>query len=128
MRRPLALQRTYGDEEARGAIHAVKSVGKELEPRIITIHEQFPGIFGFELSQPCVLSGETGRGVTLVNVENEVDKGGDGASGDGLDAWHSHRGGPRIGGIREGVAVSDESTGAVSIHPWGSWGEEGTDC
>jgi hypothetical protein len=100
---------TYCDEEARGPVVTVKRLGKQLEPRIIAVHEKLACVFGLELGQPGVLGGQCGRGVGFVKVEDKVDKGGDRSRGDGLDPRHRHCRRPSIGREGNGAAFADEA-------------------
>lgn len=61
---------------------AVEKVWEKLQPCIVAIHEHLSRLFCLELSQPGILSGESRRLVTFINIEDEVYKRRDGASSD----------------------------------------------
>lgn len=85
---PAQERGTYRNEKARGSIQAVKCAGKQLQPSVVSVHEQLAGILCLHLSQPGVLGRQSGRLVALIEVENDVEEGWDGAGGDGLETGH----------------------------------------
>lgn len=58
---------TDRDKEAARSICALEDVGKELEPGVITVHDQLSfasfKVFGLDLREPCVLRCECGCSV-----------------------------------------------------------------
>lgn len=106
-----SLEATDCDEEARGAIVTIKRFGKQFEPSVVAIHEQLSRLFSLDLRKPGILGGEARRGIGLVNVEDEINKGRDGAGSDGFDPRHCHSGRAGVGCEGYGFAISDKTEG-----------------
>lgn len=79
---------TYRNKKARGSIQAVKCAGKQLQPSVVSVHEQLPGFLCLHLSEPGVLGRQSGRFVPFIEVEDDVEEGWDGAGGYGLETGH----------------------------------------
>jgi hypothetical protein len=58
-----AMVATNRNEEATRPVRTRKEVWKELQPRIIAVHDQPPALFRFQLREPCVLGRERGGSV-----------------------------------------------------------------
>lgn len=112
----------YRDEEARGAIGAVESGREKLQPCVVSVHGEFTGALDFHLGEPRVLSGQRRRGVGLVKVQNDIKKGRDGPSSDGLDAWHGNGRGPGICCKWQRVSFADQATARASAQDDGDDG------
>lgn len=100
----LAQASPYRNEEACGSVRPVKGVGKELQPCIVTVHNQFPRPFGLHLCEPAVLRGKARRLVCLVYVEYSIEEGRDRAGSYGFQSGHRYGG--RRGMRREGEGSS----------------------
>lgn len=91
---------------------ASEEVRKELQPGVVSVHDQFPFIASStflcpNLCEPCVLVCERARGIGLEEIEDEVEEGRDGAGGHGFDAGLGYCGGAGVGGEGDGCAFAD---------------------
>lgn len=111
----------YRNEEARGPVGTIKGPRKQLQPGVIPIHNQLPRALGLHLRQPRVLRRQTGALVPFVEVEYDIEKGGDRAGCYRLESRHRDGRGGGMGREREGGAIANES-GPVSLRG-PRWGE-----
>lgn len=110
--------RTDRNKETRRPICTLEKARKELQPRVIAIHDKLAlfaaKVLGLDLREPCILRAECGGRVRLGEVQDHIDEGGDGASGDGFDAGHGNGWRGSMSCERERSAVSYQ-TGRSSV-------------
>lgn len=106
---------TYRNKKARGSIQAVKCAGKQLQPSVVSVHEQLPGFLCLHLSEPGVLGRQSGRFVPFIEVEDDVEEGWDGAGGYGLETGHGD--GRRCCVCREGEGDTIANQAGAGISP-----------
>lgn len=103
------MRRAYRNKEARGPVGAIKGSRKQLQPCVVPVHNQLPRALGLHLRQPRVLRRQAGALVPFVEVENDIEKGGDRAGSYRLES--RHRDG-RGGGMRR-----EGECGAIANEP-----------
>lgn len=88
----MLVQETDRNKETARPVCPLEEVWKELQPRIVAVHDQFPlfvpKALGFDLREPSVLRCKCGGRVRFGEVENYIEKRGDRACSDGFHAWH----------------------------------------
>lgn len=105
---------THGNEKARGSIQAVKCAGKQLQPSVVSVHEQLARVLCLHLSEPSVLGRQSGRFVPLIEVENDIEEGWDGAGGDGLETGHGDGRRRCVCREGEGDTIADQAGAGIS--------------
>jgi len=66
------LRTTDRYKEARGAIRSAESIWEQLQPCIVSVHDELPALLRFELCQPCVLMRQGRGGVIFGEVQDKV--------------------------------------------------------
>ena len=104
---------TDRNKETACPICPLKEVWKQLQPGIVAVHDQLsmpiPELLRLDLGEPGVLCCECRSRVGLGKVQDNVQKGGDGAGGDRFDAGHGDGGRGSVSREGEGSAVSNQT-------------------
>lgn len=89
----LGIDPTYRDKKAARAIRTRKEItGEQFQPSIISKKHnrsfEDRSSFRANLRKPSILRSQRGRSIALGEIENEIEKGRDGAGGESFDARH----------------------------------------
>lgn len=107
---------TDRNEKARRPICALKKVWKQLQPRIVAVHDQLPSFFCPQLCEPGILRSKCRRCIALGEVQDYIEEGGDRACSHGFDAGHRNGRGGSVSCEWYSRAIADQTVHRISIH------------
>ena len=112
------MLQTDRNKETSCPICPLEEVWKQLQPRVITIHDQL-ALAGLKLlcsnlCEPCILSCKCRRGIGLCKVQYYIKEGGNGARSNGFDTGHRDSWRSSMSCEWEGIAVSNKTEGQLA--------------
>jgi hypothetical protein len=101
-------------KEARGSIRTVEKSRKELQPRVVSVHDQPTILLRLHLCKPGILCCKSGACIGLGEIENNIQETRYRSRGDGLYPWHCDCRGTRMAGKGQCGAGPDQTATAVN--------------
>lgn len=101
------------NKETGRSICSVKGLRKELEPRVIPIHDNLPSLLCLHLCQPCILCSERGRSVWLCEIQDHIEERWYRASCDCLYSRHGNCRRCSMRSERDGCSAENETAGVI---------------
>ena len=109
---------TDRNEKARSPVCPRKGAGEELQPRVITVHDQLAIRPPFQLAWPSILTRQTRRLVRLGEVQDYVQERRNRTRRHGLDSWHGDGRRRRVSSVRHCRSISYQALREVEAR-WG---------
>ena len=101
-------------KEARSSISTVEKSRKELQPRVVSVHDQPTPLLRLHLCKPGILCCKSGACIGLGEIENNIEEARYRSRGDGLYPWHCNCGRTRMAGKGQCGAGPDQTATAVN--------------
>jgi hypothetical protein len=108
------ISKSHRYKEARSSISTVEKSRKELQPGVVSVHDQPTTLLRLQLCKPGILGGKSGACIGLGEIENDIEETGYRSRGDGLYPGHCNCGRARMAGKGQCGAGPDQTATAVN--------------